>query len=381
MIIKSRNIKINIVLIIVALCIPFILTACENVNSSTPGPKTTGELPSISVQPSLSPIVEEADYIEKDMIIQYQHNIQIIPVIYDTSSVILKASDGYEVQLDILHTDNLEYPVYYSRDTETLNSPLIAIPETEGNQYILSNYHKIYLIDLSVPSMDMLLAEEDEDTTYLNSLVNNQANGLYWGTKPVISEDGQYLLYLTNRRNNGKTNDIRLYNFESKEDILLLKDAYYNHAYISETTVFYTCNDMLMRIEISSKAKASVSYSVSPNGCFSYPYYIYTPEYYQKYEILNLLTLNIEKGSLGSENSALKILTLRTDTSNTAAVLLLNQQKVTLSFIDMRLNKLLKTFVLSDSFKIVYTQWVDNNTFLVSGYEGGINEKTYLLSY
>jgi hypothetical protein len=124
--------------------------------------------------------------------------------------------------------------------------------------------------------MDILLAEEDDDTTYLNSLENNQANGLYWGTKPVISEDGQYLLYLTNRRNNGKTNDIRLYNFESKEDILLLKDAYYNNAYISETTVFYTCNDMLMRIEISSKAKASVSYSISPNGCFSYPYYIYT---------------------------------------------------------------------------------------------------------
>ncbi|HQM95840.1 MAG TPA: hypothetical protein PK705_02435, partial [Clostridia bacterium] len=198
---------------------------------------------------------------------------------------------------------------------------------------------------------------------------------------PVISEDGQYLLYLTNRRNNGKTNDIRLYNFESKEDILLLKDAYYNNAYISETTVFYTCNDMLMRIEISSKAKASVSYSISPNGCFSYPYYIYTSEYYQKYEILNLLTLNIEEGSLGSEKSALKILTLRTETANTAAVLLLNQQKVTLSFIDIQSNKLLKTFVLSDSFRIIYTQWIDNDTFLVSGYEGGNNEKTYLLSY
>lgn len=379
--IKPKKVKINIVLVILALCICFILASCENSNSSTPDPVITDESPSISIQPSLPPVAEESDFIELDMIMQYQHGIQVMPVIYDTSSVTLKASDGYEVRLDILDNGNLKYPIYNSRQNETLNSSLIAVPGTEGNQYILCNQHKIYLVNLSNSSMDILLAEEDDDTTYLNSLENNQANGLYWGTKPVISEDGQYLLYLTNRRNNGKTNDIRLYNFESKEDILLLKDAYYNHAYISETTVFYTCNDMLMRIEISSKAKASVSYSVSPNGCFSYPYYIYTPEYYQKYEILNLLTLNIEKGSLGSENSALKILTLRTDTSNTAAVLLLNQQKVTLSFIDMRLNKLLKTFVLSDSFKIVYTQWVDNNTFLVSGYEGGINEKTYLLSY
>ena len=81
------------------------------------------------------------------------------------------------------------------------------------------------------------------------------------------------------------------------------------------------------------------------------------------------------------EKSALKIAPMKTDTDYIAAVLLLNRNNVTLSFTDIKTNKLLKTFVLSDSFRVVYTQWIDDNTFLVSGYEGGDNEKTYLLSY
>lgn len=375
---KLKNIKLNIALMIIVLCVATILSSCKKSNPVTASPPITE---TTSEQPSTTAIIEESDYIKLDMLIQYQNGIQVLPVIYDVTSVNLKASDGYEIRLDLLLVEGIKYPTYFPRQNETLDSPLIPIPETDSLKYLLCNHHKIYLIDLSVPSIDMLLTEADEDTTYAKSLEHNQANGLYWGTKPILSDDGHYLLYLTNRRNNGKTNDIRLYDFNTKEDILLAKDSYYTDAYISDTTVFYTCKDMLMRIEISSKAKAAVSYSISSNGSFSYPYYIYTTTYYQKYEILNLLTLNVEKGSLGTENSALKILSTKTNRSNTAAFLLLDKQKITLSFVDIQHNKLIKTFVLSDSFRLVYTQWKDNNTLLVSGYEGDTNEKTYLLSY
>lgn len=364
---------------LITLCIVLQLSAC-NKNSPSPYPTTT-VLPSATAKPTQSEVAEQTDFVQLDMLMQYQHGVQVLPAIYDTRSITLEASDGYQVKLYLIQVNGQEYPVYNGRENETLNSPLIAIPDTEGKQYLLCNQHKIYLVDLSVPVMDILLSESDETTTYRYSLENNRANGLYWGTKPVLSEDGRFLLYLTNRRNNGKTNDIRLYDFESKEDVLLAKDAYYNRAYISDTTVFYTCNDMLCRIEIPSKVKATVSVSVSPNGHFCYPYYIYTADYYQKYEILNILSLNVEKGSLGIEKSALKIVPMKTDTDYIAAVLLLNRNNVTLSFIDIKTNKLLKTFVLSDSFRVVYTQWIDDNTFLVSGYEGGDNEKTYLLSY
>jgi hypothetical protein len=377
--IHKKKIKGYILLTLITLCIVLPLSAC-NKNSPSPSPTTTA-LPSATAKPTQSEVAEQTDFVQLDMLMQYQHGVQVLPAIYDARSITLKASDGYQVKLYLIQVNGQEYPVYNGRENETLNSPLIAIPDTEGKQYILCNQHKIYLVDLSVPVMDILLSESDETTTYRYSLENNKANGLYWGTKPVLSEDGRFLLYLTNRRNNGKTNDIRLYDFESKEDVLLAKDAYYNQAYISETTVFYTCNDMLYRIEIPSKVKATVSVSVSPNGHFCYPYYIYTTDYYQKYEILNILSLNVEKGSLGMEKSALKIVPMKTDTHYIAAVLLLNRNNVTLSFIDIKTNKLLKTFVLSDSFRVVYTQWIDDDTFLVSGYEGGDNEKTYLLSY
>ena len=375
---KKKN-KWYILQTLITLCIVLQLSAC-NKNSPSPYPTTT-VLPSATAKPTQSEVAEQTDFVQLDMLMQYQHGVQVLPAIYDTRSITLEASDGYQVKLYLIQVNGQEYPVYNGRENETLNSPLIAIPDTEGKQYLLCNQHKIYLVDLSVPVMDILLSESDETTTYRYSLENNRANGLYWGTKPVLSEDGRFLLYLTNRRNNGKTNDIRLYDFESKEDVLLAKDAYYNRAYISDTTVFYTCNDMLCRIEIPSKVKATVSVSVSPNGHFCYPYYIYTADYYQKYEILNILSLNVEKGSLGIEKSALKIVPMKTDTDYIAAVLLLNRNNVTLSFIDIKTNKLLKTFVLSDSFRVVYTQWIDDNTFLVSGYEGGDNEKTYLLSY
>ncbi|HHT95474.1 MAG TPA: hypothetical protein PLK23_02265 [Clostridia bacterium] len=375
---KKKN-KGYILPTLITLCIVLQLSAC-NKNSPSPYPTTT-VLPSATAKPTQSEVAEQTDFVQLDMLMQYQHGVQVLPAIYDTRSITLEASDGYQVKLYLIQVNGQEYPVYNGRENETLNSPLIAIPDTEGKQYLLCNQHKIYLVDLSVPVMDILLSESDETTTYRYSLENNRANGLYWGTKPVLSEDGRFLLYLTNRRNNGKTNDIRLYDFESKEDVLLAKDAYYNRAYISDTTVFYTCNDMLCRIEIPSKVKATVSVSVSPNGHFCYPYYIYTADYYQKYEILNILSLNVEKGSLGIEKSALKIVPMKTDTDYIAAVLLLNRNNVTLSFIDIKTNKLLKTFVLSDSFRVVYTQWIDDNTFLVSGYEGGDNEKTYLLSY
>ncbi len=378
---KLAGIKSNIVLMIMIISFSFIFSSCIKTVPSETNPELSSS-PSIVIEhPTESSEAIESDYIQFDMLMHYQNGIQVIPEIYESSSISLKASDGYEVQLDLLQSDDSTYPVYYSRQNETLNTPLIKIPNTDNNQYILWNQHKIYLIDLSVPNMDILLEESDEDTTYAKSLEGNQANGLYWGTKPVLSEDGHYLLYLTNRRNNGKTNDIRLYDFETKEDVLLSRDSYYNDAYISDTTVFYTCNDMLARVEISSNIKAIVSYSISSNGSFCYPYYIYSKDYYQNYEILNILTLNVEKGSLGSEKSALKILPIRTDVSNIAAIILLDQQKVTLSFVDIRENKLLKTFVLSESLRIIYTQWKDNNTFLISGYEGGTNEKTYLLSY
>ncbi|HPY97725.1 MAG TPA: hypothetical protein PLZ06_01605 [Clostridia bacterium] len=377
--IHKKKIKGYILLTLITLCIVLPLSAC-NKNSPSPSPTTTA-LPSATAKPTQSEVAEQTDFVQLDMLMQYQHGVQVLPAIYDARSITLKASDGYQVKLYLIQVNGQEYPVYNGRENETLNSPLIAIPDTEGKQYILCNQHKIYLVDLSVPVMDILLSESDETTTYRYSLENNKANGLYWGTKPVLSEDGRFLLYLTNRRNNGKTNDIRLYDFESKEDVLLAKDAYYNQAYISETTVFYTCNDMLYRIEIPSKVKATVSVSVSPNGHFCYPYYIYTADYYQKYKILNILSLNVEKGSLGMEKSALKIVPMKTDTHYIAAVLLLNRNNVTLSFIDIKTNKLLKTFVLSDSFRVVYTQWIDDDTFLVSGYEGGDNEKTYLLSY
>jgi hypothetical protein len=375
---KKKN-KGYILPTLITLCIVLQLSAC-NKNSPSPYPTTT-VLPSATAKPTQSEVAEQTDFVQLDMLMQYQHGVQVLPAIYDTRSITLEASDGYQVKLYLIQVNGQEYPVYNGRENETLNSPLIAIPDTEGKQYLLCNQHKIYLVDLSVPVMDILLSESDETTTYRYSLENNRANGLYWGTKPVLSEDGRFLLYLTNRRNNGKTNDIRLYDFESKEDVLLAKDTYYNRAYISDTTVFYTCNDMLYRIEIPSKVKATVSVSVSPNGHFCYPYYIYTADYYQKYEILNILSLNVEKGSLGIEKSALKIVPMKTDTDYIAAVLLLNRNNVTLSFIDIKTNKLLKTFVLSDSFRVVYTQWIDDNTFLVSGYEGGDNEKTYLLSY
>ncbi len=377
--IHKKKIKGYILLTLITLCIVLPLSAC-NKNSPSPSPTTTA-LPSATAKPTQSEVAEQTDFVQLDMLMQYQHGVQVLPAIYDARSITLKASDGYQVKLYLIQVNGQEYPVYNGRENETLNSPLIAIPDTEGKQYILCNQHKIYLVDLSVPVMDILLSESDETTIYRYSLENNKANGLYWGTKPVLSEDGRFLLYLTNRRNNGKTNDIRLYDFESKEDVLLAKDAYYNQAYISETTVFYTCNDMLYRIEIPSKVKATVSVSVSPNGHFCYPYYIYTADYYQKYKILNILSLNVEKGSLGMEKSALKIVPMKTDTHYIAAVLLLNRNNVTLSFIDIKTNKLLKTFVLSDSFRVVYTQWIDDDTFLVSGYEGGDNEKTYLLSY
>ncbi len=377
--IHKKKVKGYILPTLITLCIVLQLSAC-NKNSPSPYPTTT-VLPSATAKPTQSEVAEQTDFVQLDMLMQYQHGVQVLPAIYDTRSITLEASDGYQVKLYLIQVNGQEYPVYNGRENETLNSPLIAIPDTEGKQYLLCNQHKIYLVDLSVPVMDILLSESDETTTYRYSLENNRANGLYWGTKPVLSEDGRFLLYLTNRRNNGKTNDIRLYDFESKEDVLLAKDAYYNRAYISDTTVFYSCNDMLCRIEIPSKVKATVSVSVSPNGHFCYPYYIYTADYYQKYEILNILSLNVEKGSLGIEKSALKIVPMKTDTDYIAAVLLLNRNNVTLSFIDIKTNKLLKTFVLSDSFRVVYTQWIDDNTFLVSGYEGGDNEKTYLLSY
>ncbi len=377
--IHKKKVKGYILPTLITLCIVLQLSAC-NKNSPSPYPTTT-VLPSATAKPTQSEVAEQTDFVQLDMLMQYQHGVQVLPAIYDTRSITLEASDGYQVKLYLIQVNGQEYPVYNGRENETLNSPLIAIPDTEGKQYLFCNQHKIYLVDLSVPVMDILLSESDETTTYRYSLENNRANGLYWGTKPVLSEDGRFLLYLTNRRNNGKTNDIRLYDFESKEDVLLAKDTYYNRAYISDTTVFYTCNDMLYRIEIPSGVKATVSVSVSPNGHFCYPYYIYTADYYQKYEILNILSLNVEKGSLGIEKSALKIAPIKTDTHYIAAVLLLNRNNVTLSFIDIKTNKLLKTFVLSDSFRVVYTQWIDDDTFLVSGYEGGDNEKTYLLSY
>ena len=376
---KSRQ---NIVLMLVILTMAILFASCNGAEPTQSITDTPSNQPSQSpIQTSEEPIEEEPDYMEFDMIMQYQNGIQSMPLIYDYNNLTLTATDGYTVSIPVVDFENRLYPIYQSRSNDTLNTSLIAIPNSSDSLYILWNQHKIYYVNLSKQIMDTLLLEEDDDTTYDKSLEENEANGLYWGTKPKISENGKYLIYLTNRRNNGKTNDIRLYDFETKEDILLVEDSFYNDAYISETTIFYTCNDMLWRVDIASKIKSPVSYSISSNGNFSYPYYIYTKTYYQEYEILNLLTLNVEKGKLGSQSSALKISAMRTDTLNIASVVLLDNKNVTVTFLDLQSNEILKTFVVSESFLVVYAHWKNSKTFILSGYEGGSNEKTYMLSY
>lgn len=367
-------------LLITIILIALITGACSFKNS----PETINVTPSIGpsqIPQTQSPIPKEPDFVQFDILMHYLNGIQIAPLIYNTTPITLKASDGFTIKIPIVKLENGIFPISESRQNETVNTSLLVIPKTDNKEYILWNQHKLYHIDFSIPSMDILLVEQDEDTSYTKSLAENQASGLYWGTKPVLSENGKYLLYLTNRRNNGKTNDIRLYDFETKKDILLSKDAYYNDAYISDTTVFYTCNDNLVRIDIDTLIEAPVSYSVSSNGSFSYPYYIYTTKYYQHYEILNMLTLDLRIGTLGAENSALKIMAMSNDDVNIAAVTLLNKGKVTLSFLDLQTNAVFKTFVVSESFRVVYTQWKDDDTFLIGGYEGGDNEKTFLFSY
>jgi len=72
---------------------------------------------------------------------------------------------------------------------------------------------------------------------------------------------------------------------------------------------------------------------------------------------------------------------MSTDTLNVASVVLLDNKNVTVTFLDLQSNEILKTFVVSESFLVVYAHWKNSKTFILSGYEGGSNEKTYMLSY
>jgi hypothetical protein len=240
--------------------------------------------------------------------------------------------------------------------------------------------HKIYIADFYLATLTALLPENDGNITYDQALSTNDANGLYWGTKPILSSDGRYLLYLTNRRDNGKTNDIRIYDIQTGNDQLLLADSFYTDAYISADTVFFTCNNKLMRIEISSKVLGTVSNDISVNGSFSYPYYIYTKEYYHTYDIINILSLNDTEGSVGTASSALCI---NTNTlNNICAVTILDKTDVSILFLDLSSNSMIRTYSIDIPFRVLYRQWVDENRFLISGYEEATgNEKTYIFSY
>jgi hypothetical protein len=376
-----KKISRTAIIILSALLIASCLASCDAhisdpIKSLQPSEtETDSDKPSEAITDPLTPETEVFDYI-----IQYQNSIPVSPLEYDTTQVELSCDDGFSISVPVVTIDSGMYPVYESGSNSSLNTAFISIPDSNHRKYIVWNMHKIYVADFYQASLTALLPEDDGNITYDQALNTNDANGLYWGTKPILSFDGRYLLYLTNRRDNGKTNDMRLYEMDTGEDQLLLKDTYYTDAYISDSTVFFTCNNKLMRIEISSKVLGTVSNDISVNGSFSYPYYIYTKEYCHTYNIINILSLGVTEGTAGTSSSALCI---GTNTyNNICAITLLDKTDVSVLFLDLSSNGTVKTCSIDTPFRVIYRQWIDGNRFLVSGYEEATgNEKTYIFTY
>lgn len=376
-----KKISKTLIAILSAIIMASSLTSCDADGTSplqSPLP-TESEIvtnqPSETITDPLTPEIEVFDYL-----IQYQNSIPVYPLAYDTTQVDLSCDDGFSISVPIITVDAGMYPVYESGSNSTLNTSFISVPNSNHRKYIVWNMHKIYMADFYLATLTALLPENDGNITYDQALSTNDANGLYWGTKPILSSDGRYLLYLTNRRDNGKTNDIRIYDLQTGADQLLLADSFYTDAYISSDTVFFTCNNKLMRIEISSKVLGTVSNDISVNGSFSYPYYIYTKEYCHTYDIINILSLNETEGSAGTASSALCI---NTNTfTNICAVTILDKTDVSVIFLDISSNSMIKTYSIDIPFRVLYREWVDENRFLISGYEEATgNEKTYIFSY
>jgi hypothetical protein len=376
-----KKISETAITILSAILMASSLASCD-VSSTAPqqsllptASETAEDEPSETITDPLAPETEVFDYL-----IQYQNSIPVLPLDYDTTQVVLSCDDGFSISVPIITIDSGMYPVYESGSNSSLNTAFISIPDSNHRKYIVWNMHKIYMVDFYLATLITLLPENDGNITYDHALSTNDANGLYWGTKPILSTDGKYLLYLTNRRDNGKTNDMRIYDLVTGEDQLLLKDAFYTDAYISADTVFFTCNNRLMRIEISSKVLGTVSNDISVNGSFSYPYYIYTKEYCHTYNIINILSLGEAEGSAGTSSAALSIST--NIFNSICAVTILDKTEVSMLFLDLSSNNVIRTYNIDVPFRVLYKQWVDENRFLISGYEDATgNEKTYIFSY
>lgn len=383
---KKRSFDNNLRIIVLGLLILTMalgLFACKDKPSPSPS-QSTMPYESISPKPSDNGQTQEPEplleYREFNNIMLFQEGIQVFPLPKDAKNLSMMAEDGFTISFSYIENESSLIPIYDARSTTSLNKPFVPLPNLGDSTYLVWNQHKFYILDLKEKSFKLLLKDYDGTITFKQALEGNKANGLYWGTKPVISEDGKYLLYLTNRRNNGKTNDIRLYDFESKEDILLIEDFYYTHASFYKNTIFLSLEDRIMRIDLNNRVLSPLSYSTSVNGFFADNYYVYTSKYYQEFEILNLLTLESKSIKMGNENSAIKF-SPNPYNKDITSIILLNGKKVTLNIYKISTQEILKTYVLGDSFTLLYSQWQEENVFSLSGYEEDINEKTFLLTY
>ena len=105
---KSRQ---NIVLMLVILTMAILFASCNGAEPTQSITDTPSNQPSQSpIQTSEEPIEEEPDYMEFDMIMQYQNGIQSMPLIYDYNNLTLTATDVYTVSIPVVDFDNRPLP-------------------------------------------------------------------------------------------------------------------------------------------------------------------------------------------------------------------------------------------------------------------------------